>query len=194
MRRTEEYRVHFADAEPPKKQKNTEKHKFGVYDVFDSLMVALLVITLLFTFFFRVISVTGPSMRPTLHDKDKLIVSTIGYTPQRGDIVVLSRANELDEPIIKRIIAVGGDTVDISFTTGEVTVNGVKEEYTNVLTNQQFDIAFPITVPQGTVFVLGDNRGDSLDSRSTLVGCVNEQYILGHVLFRFYPLGSMRVK
>lgn len=100
----------------------------------------------------------------------------------------------MDKPIVKRIIAVGGDTVDINFTTGVVTVNGTEEDYTDELTSQQFDIAFPITVPEGSVFVLGDNRGNSLDSRSTRVGCVDERYIVGKVLFRFFPFGDWKVE
>ena len=79
-------------------------------------------------------------------------------------------------------------------TTGVVTVNGTEEDYSNELTSQQFDIAFPITVPEGTVFVLGDNRGNSLDSRSTRVGCVDERLIVGKVLFRFFPLGDWKVE
>ena len=75
-----------------------------------------------------------------------------------------------------------------------VTVNGVEEEYTDVLTLQQFDIAFPITVPEGCVFVLGDNRAESLDSRSTEIGCIDERYIVGKVLFRLFPLGEGKVE
>ena len=79
-------------------------------------------------------------------------------------------------------------------TTGIVTVNGAEEEYTDVLTLQQFDIAFPITVPEGCVFVLGDNRAESLDSRSTEIGCIDERFIVGKVLFRLFPLGEGKVE
>ena len=138
--------------------------------------------------------VDGPSMKPTLEHNDKLVVSTVGYKAKVGDVVVISKTGDLDKPIVKRIIAVGGDTVDINFTTGVVTVNGTEENYTDELTSQQFDIAFPITVPEGSVFVLGDNRGNSLDSRSTRVGCVDERYIVGKVLFRFFPFGDWKVE
>jgi signal peptidase I len=133
-------------------------------------------------------------MMPTLNDGDKIVISATGYKPQRGDIVILSGAAGIKDTIVKRIIAVGGDKVDINFTTGIVTVNGVEEEYTDVLTLQQFDIAFPITVPQGCVFVLGDNRAESLDSRSTEIGCIDERYIVGKVLFRLFPLGEGKVE
>ncbi|MBR2875790.1 MAG: signal peptidase I [Clostridia bacterium] len=166
----------------------------NVFDFLEPIVAALLVITVLFTLFFRVVNVSGPSMMPTLNDGDKIIISATGYEPERGDIVVLSGAAGISETIVKRIVAVGGDKVDINFTTGIVTVNGVEEEYTDVLTVQQFDIAFPITVPEGTVFVLGDNREKSLDSRSTEIGCIDERYIVGKVVYRVFPLGEGKVE
>ncbi len=193
MRKTEEYNITLNDDKSLKTKKNRE-NKMNIFEVFQAIISALVVITLLFTFAFRVVNVEGSSMKPTLHNNDMVIVSTVGYEAQRGDIVVISSTDGLKEPIVKRIVAVGGDTVDINFTTGVVTVNGTEEEYTDELTSQQFDIAFPITVPEGTVFVLGDNRGNSLDSRSTRVGCVDERLIVGKVLFRFFPLGDWKVE
>ena len=107
---------------------------------------------------------------------------------------MLSGAGSDQKPIVKRVIAVAGDVVDINFTTGVVSVNGKEEHFTDELTTQQADVAFPLTVPEGTVFVLGDNRGVSLDSRSSRVGCVDERKIVGKVLFRFYPLGDWKVE
>ncbi len=194
MHRTEEYNITLGGELSPKKQKKFELTKLNIFEVFETIIAALVVATILFTFFFRVFDVNGPSMKPTLQHNDKLIVSTVGYKVQRGDVVVISETVDLDEPIVKRIIAVGGDTVDINFTTGVVTVNGTEEDYTDELTTQQFDIAFPITVPEGAVFVLGDNRANSLDSRSTRVGCVDERYIVGKVLLRVFPLGDWTVE
>lgn len=193
MRKTEEYNITLNE-DKSSKVKKARDNEMNVFEVFQAIISALVVITILFTFAFRVVNVDGSSMKPTLQDNDKVIVSTVGYDAQRGDIVVISSTDGLKEPIVKRIVAVGGDTVDINFTTGIVTVNGTEEEYTNELTLQQFDIAFPITVPEGTVFVLGDNRGNSLDSRSTRVGCVDERLIVGKVLFRFFPLGDWKVE
>ncbi len=193
MRKTEEYNITLNE-DKALKVKKARDNKMNVFEVFQAIISALVVITILFTFAFRVVNVEGSSMKPTLQNNDKVIVSTVGYEAQRGDIVVISSTDGLKEPIVKRIVAVGGDTVDINFTTGIVTVNGTEEEYTNELTSQQFDIAFPITVPEGTVFVLGDNRGNSLDSRSTRVGCVDERLIVGKVLFRFFPLGDWKVE
>ena len=194
MRKTEEYNITLGDEASAKKKKKENRGKLNVFEVFESIIGALVVITIIFTFFFRVFDVDGPSMKPTLQHNDKVIVSTVGYKVQKGDIVVISEAADLDEPIVKRVIAVGGDTVDINFTTGVVTVNGTEEDYTDELTSQQFDIAFPITVPEGTVFVLGDNRPNSLDSRSTRVGCVDERFIVGKVLGRIFPLGEWTVE
>lgn len=193
MRKTEEYNITLNE-DNSAKVKKVRDNKMNVFEVFQAIISALVVITILFTFAFRVVNVDGSSMKPTLQNNDKVIVSTVGYEAQRGDVVVISSTDGLKKPIVKRIVAVGGDTVDINFTTGVVTVNGTEEEYTDELTLQQFDIAFPITVPEGTVFVLGDNRGNSLDSRSTIIGCVDERLIVGKVLFRFFPLGDWKVE
>lgn len=193
MRKTEEYSITLGEANSQKKNK-PKKGALNIFEVFEAIIGALVVITILFTFFFRVFDVDGPSMKPTLQHNDKVIVSTVGYKAERGDIIVISETSDLDEPIVKRVVAVGGDVVDINFTSGVVTVNGKEENYTQELTSQQFDIAFPITVPEGTVFVLGDNRANSLDSRSTRVGCVDERLIVGKVLFRVFPLGDWKVE
>ena len=194
MRKTEEYDITLGDEASAKNKKKENRGKLSVFEVFEAIIGALVVITIIFTFFFRVFKVDGPSMKPTLQHNDRVIVSTVGYEPEKGDVVVISETADLDEPIVKRIIAVSGDTVDINFTTGVVTVNGTEENYTDELTAQQFDIAFPITVPEGTVFVLGDNRANSLDSRSTRVGCVDERFIVGKVLGRVFPLGDWTVE
>lgn len=196
MSRSEETTLDFSYNEEDNKNKKKKKSlsKMTVFDFIEPVVAALLVITVIFTLFFRIVNVSGPSMMPTLNDGDKIIISAKGYEPERGDIVVLSGASGMKESIVKRIIAVGGDKVDINFATGVVTVNGVEEEYTNSLTLQQFDIAFPITVPEGCVFVLGDNRGESLDSRSTEIGCIDERYIVGKVIFRLLPFGEGKVE
>ncbi len=173
------------------KKAKKDKTKMTVFDVLEPIVAALLAITIIFTLFLRIVNVSGPSMMPTLNNGDKILISARGYEPKVGDIVVLSGASGIKETIVKRIIALGGDQVDINFTTGVVTVNGIEEEYAEELTLQQFDIAFPITVPEGCVFVLGDNRSDSLDSRSTEIGCIDERYIVGKVIFSIVPFGKV---
>ncbi len=195
MRKTEEYNINFSvDEEVVKAKPKQDKSKLNIFEIFEAGVAALVVVTLVFIFCFRVFSVDGLSMRPTLEDRDRVVVSTIGYEAERGDVVVLSDTDGIKKPIVKRVIALAGDVVDINFTTGVVTVNGVEENYSADLTNQQADLAFPITVPEGTVFVLGDNRDFSVDSRSSRVGCVDERKIVGKVLFRFYPLGDWKVE
>lgn len=194
MRKTEEYSILLSSEADAPKNKKAKKTKLNIFEVFEAGVAAIVVVTVLFLFCFRVFSVDGPSMKPTLQPDDRVVVSGVGYKAQQGDIVVLSGAGSDQKPIVKRVIAVAGDVVDINFTTGVVTVNGKEEHFTDELTTQQADVAFPLTVPEGTVFVLGDNRGVSLDSRSSRVGCIDERKIVGKVLFRFYPLGDWKVE
>lgn len=157
------------------------------YEGISVVISAAIIILILFTFFFRFAGVVGDSMNPTLESGDWVVLSQTGleYTPQRRDIVVISQPNALNENIIKRVIAVGGDTIDIDFSTGDVYVNGElrDEPYINNPTTTSFDVEFPLTVPEGYVFVMGDNRGDSLDSRSSTIGLIRNEYILGPVSF-----------
>ena len=192
MRKIEEFDISLKDKE--KVSKKRSKSNINIFEIFEAVVAAIVVVTIAFLFCFRVFNVEGPSMRPTLENGDKVVVSTIGYKPKQGDVVVLSGTDGLKKPIVKRIVAVAGDVVDINFTTGVVTVNGKEEMYSDELTTQQADIAFPLTVPEGTVFVLGDNRDVSLDSRSSRVGCVDERAIVGKILFRFFPIGDWTVE
>ncbi len=192
MNKTEEYS--FPTSNDVKVNNKTKKNKLDFFEIIGSVVAAVITATIVFLFVFRVFSVEGQSMSPTLENKDLIVVSDIGYKPEVGDVVVLSGAGNYNETIVKRIIAVEGDEVDINFTTGVVTVNGKEETYSDDLTTQQADIAFPIVVPEGTVFVLGDNRDYSIDSRSSRVGCVDERKIVGKVLFKFYPIGDWKVE
>ena len=130
-------------------------------------------------------------MLPTLCNGERLVISNLFYEPAPGDIVVLCGEADREEGrnLIKRIIAVGGQTIDIDFETGEVTVDGevLDEPYILERTHLDEGTEFPLTVPEGEVFVMGDNRNGSRDSRSLSVGTVKEEYIVGRVLFRFFP-------
>ncbi len=176
-------------------QKTTRaaRYKSEFFEWGEALVVSLTAIILLFTFVVRLIGVDGSSMYPTLHDRDKVFMSDLFYTPHKGDIVVLTKTSFIDGPIVKRIVATGGDTVDIDFSTGEVCVNGevLDEPYINELTHNPIDMPFPQTVPEGCVFVMGDNRNRSSDSRDMRLGMVDERYILGHVLTRILPIDRM---
>ena len=153
----------------------------GAFEWYEALISAALVLVLIFSFFFRIIQVDGESMVPTLQNGEKLIVWGAGYEPQRGDVVIVDSYTPYGKPLVKRVIAKGGDTICIDYETGTVAVNGevLREDYIAEPTYLGYDVEFPYTVPEGTVFVMGDNRNNSLDSRSSYVGCIDERDILG---------------
>ena len=175
------------------------------------LMYLAFVVIVLFTFIFSFASVSGDSMKPTLSDGEKLLAVQTGYKPQRGDVVIIDSktAGLLDENgnvtenealncmISKRIIAVGGDTIDFDFENGTVTVNGevLNESYISEPTtrNDQAAFEYPLTIPQGYVFVLGDNRNISMDSRHAKIGLVPEDEVTGKAVLKVYPFGSFGV-
>lgn len=173
-------------------EETTKKKKVKeVLEYAESLTVVFAVMLLIFTFIARPATVDGESMLPTLRNGERLVISNLFYEPAPGDIVVLCGEADREEGrnLIKRIIAVGGQTIDIDFETGEVTVNGevLDEPYILERTHLDEGTEFPLTVPEGEVFVMGDNRNASRDSRSLSVGTVKEEYIVGRVLFRFFP-------
>ena len=149
-------------------------------------------VLLVFSFLFRVVVVSGPSMNATLTDGDWLIlIGNVLYTePKQGDIIVASK-DSFDEgaPIIKRVIATAGQTVDINFETGIVYVDNValEEDYILCPTHLYEGVNFPLTVDDGCVFVLGDNRGNSKDSRSPEIGLIDKREILGRAIFLMIP-------
>lgn len=168
---------------------NEQKTKIAsLYEWVEIVTASLIAITLLFTFLCRFVNVDGSSMNATLKDGERLILSCLPYTPERGDIVVISEG-ERSEPLIKRIIALPGDTIRIDRKTGEVYLNGevLDEPYVNVPTAPEGMVG-EVTVPEGQVFFMGDNRapGCSRDSRS--MGCVDSQTVVGKVVYRVGPL------
>lgn len=172
-----------------KKKKKKEAEKTDAFDLVQCVVTALLVCILLFVFAGRIVNVIGPSMESTLFEGDRLIISRLFYTPKQGDIVVLRKDSFKDEAIIKRVIAVGGQTVDIDFDKGIVYVDGeaLDEDYINEPTLRPLDFDDEVTVPEGSVFVLGDNRNKSNDSRDERIGCVDTRYILGRAIWRVTP-------
>lgn len=162
---------------------------FELYDWMDCIVYSVLVVVLLLSFCFRLIGVDGSSMVPTLQDGDRVLLQSIFYKPQAGDIVVFTK---LQSPLVKRIIATEGQIVDIDFAQGIVYVDNVPldEPYINELTTTSGDVSFPVEVPQGCVFVLGDNRNHSSDSRVSQVGMVDVRHILGKISFRIMPFSS----
>jgi signal peptidase I len=164
-----------------------------IYDWLQTLVVALVVSILLFIFVGRVTGIIGPSMEKTLFDGDKVIISNLFFTPSQGDIVIITKESFEKEPIVKRIIATEGQSVNINFTTGEVKVDGktLNETYIAEKTFRHYDVTFPVTVPKGSVFVMGDNRNVSYDSRAKSIGMIDTRMILGKVYLRITPLNKL---
>ncbi len=190
MRRIEEFWIEFNP--PVKEEIKTPAMLSFCYDLIDSVKGAVIVVFLIFAFVFKAVGVDGDSMFPTLRDKDWVAVSGITASVERGDIVVITQPWERNVPIIKRVIAVGGDTVHIDFDANSVYVNGVllNEPYICEPTWLSYDVEFPLTVEEGKLFVMGDNRNVSLDSRSSKIGLIDERYVLGKALVRIYPMSE----
>ena len=163
----------------------------SLYEWVRALVSSVLVVVLVFTLAVRLIGVDGHSMVPTLQNGDRLAVAVgvLAGKYRAGDIVVLRKQSFLDEPIVKRVIAVEGQTVDIDFSTGSVQVDGkiLNEPYINELTFRSDGTEFPLTVPKGSVFVMGDNRNHSNDSRDARLGTVDTGYIIGKAVLLLYP-------
>lgn len=181
--------------QPDQEKKGEEKTSFkqDLYYWTQALIVVLVGLILVCTLAGRVIRVVGSSMVPTLHHNDLLLLQSVGYTPQRGDVIVLRKESFLSYPVVKRVIATGGEHVTVDYTTGTVSVDGVAldEPYINEImvdTGKPDLTVLDVTVPEGSVYVLGDNRNNSSDSRHRDLGTVDERYILGKALFRIFPL------
>lgn len=192
---------HFHKNNEPEKQ-SKKSGIFSVFEWLDVVVASVVVVVILFTFVFRMVRIDGDSMRNTLFNGERVIITDMFYTPKRGDIVVISRNTEnssvvgsYKEPIIKRVIATEGDLVDIDFNRGIVYVNNeaLTEDYIKEPTYIRGDVEFPLVVKENCVFVLGDNRNDSKDSRSSEIGDngqVDVKYILGHAVLRVFPLNK----
>lgn len=188
MRRTEDFSFDFTQD-----LKRSKKGFWGfVYEWVDSLMFSILIILIIFTFAVRLVGVSGDSMNPTLINGDWLAVKSVNTTIERGDIVVVTQPNSLGKPLVKRVIAKGGDTLDIDFFDHKVIVNGevLDEPYIAEPTAHMGNMVYPLTVPEGKLFVMGDNRNRSSDSREKYIGFIDEDYILGVAKFRLLPFES----
>ena len=164
----------------------------GAWEWVRTLVLAVLAVVILFTFVGRLSRVDGESMRETLQDGDLLVVLNAfwcgSYEP--GDLVILCKEGfHNGEPIVKRVIATEGQTVDIDFSAGTVFVDGVplEEPYVREPTWTAEGMEFPLTVPEGSIFVMGDNRNDSDDSRNPELGPVDSRLVIGRAVFLILP-------
>jgi len=180
-------------------QKKSDSFKDTVLLYLHDFVTWLVVILLVFLLLFRVVVVSGPSMNDTLvHGDYLLLINNVLYTnPKQGDIVVAAKSSFKEgEPIIKRVIATEGQSVDIDFDAGIVYVDGValEEPYTKTPTNIFEGVEFPLTVEEGCIFVMGDNRNESKDSRSPEIGLIDEREVLGKAIFLFLPGKDLETK
>jgi signal peptidase I len=173
----------------PEKKNGGSSVRMELYDWLQCVVSAILCGILIFVFAGRIIGVDGTSMLQTLQNQDKVVMSDLFFKPSYGDIVVIKTDTFGDTPIVKRVIATAGQTIDINFATGDVMIDGmvINENYINAPTTEQEDFQGPVTVGDGYVFVMGDNRNASTDSRSSYVGLVDTRQILGKVLFVLIP-------
>lgn len=174
------------------KEKEPRSWKQSVLLYVHDLMCMLLMVMLLFLVVFRVILVTGDSMFTTLWDGDYLLLVSELFcgAPEPGDIVVISKQSfDNGSPIVKRVIATEGQTVDIDFESGTVYVDGkaLREPYIHNETTNEEGTVFPLTVAENCIFVLGDNRAVSLDSRSPQIGQIDRREVLGKAICLLIP-------
>ena len=184
------------EEEAAARTKSAAKELFEWVELF---AYSVTIVIILFTFFCRIAVVSGPSMENTLYDREVLLVSDLFYEPKQGDVIVFQSNTILDnEAIVKRVIATEGQTVDIDFENWIVYVDGeaIEEPYINVEIGRYMngsDYQFPLTVEEGKIFVMGDNRNHSTDSRDNRIGQVDTRFVLGRVLVRIFPLGAIGI-
>lgn len=202
--------------ESNKKKGNVVK---DIIDIAESTITTIFVVVLIFTYILHPVNIVGHSMLPTLNatakddDTDKIFMTTVYFDINYGDILVIDKnenylidnsgnayipeSSAINECIIKRVIAVGGQTIDIR--DGHVYVDGemLNEPYINEPDSTAdlgaFTGQYPITIPDGYYFVMGDNRNHSTDSRAVSVGLIKEDQIYGKALVKYYPLKEFRI-
>lgn len=181
---------------PPEEEKGS--FKLDLYFWTQALVMALVFLILTFTLVGRVIGVVGSSMLPTLHEGDLVLLQSVGYTPKQGDVVVLRKPTFMAEPVVKRVIAVGGQHVKVDYVSGKVYVDGVAldDSYINEPMRDPMALymtVLDVTVPEGSIYVMGDNRNHSSDSRHEDLGTVDNRYVLGKALCVMMPFSDFGV-
>ena len=186
-----------AESKDPKE--SARKVASDIFEVLEMFTVCASVIMILFTFLVHPTVVNGPSMEDTLLHNDYLLISALPYEPKAGEIIVVHNVGlrHYKDPIIKRVIATEGQVVDIDFETWTVTVDGevIDEPYRKLAADGYItsDWSYPLQVPEGHVFVMGDNRNHSADSRSRDIGLIDTRCIVGKALVRIFPFSRFTV-
>lgn len=196
-----------AQGNAPEEGKEQDSWRQSLFEWLELLAVVLVIIVTLFTFVVSIVGVDGSSMYPTLHDRDLMLVQRIAYTPRQGDVIVLRKDHTFgDQALVKRVIATGGQTVYIDYDNNTITVDGeiLEEPYLNYEYDDMYGSDYmadkvdldpqyvnqEFTVPEGCIFVCGDNRNHSSDSRVAQLGMVDERYVIGRVLLVFFPFSD----
>lgn len=164
-----------------------------LFDWMSSFAFAFAIVVIVLTFFVRVVDIDGKSMYPTLVHREKVLITNTFTTPSTGDVVIISHGEEYDQPLVKRVIATEGQTLNIDFDKNTVTVDGkvLDEPYIRGKTTME-DAKIPSVIPRNKVFVMGDNREESSDSRGTRIGLIDEKNIIGKVRCVVFPLQNFR--
>ncbi len=179
-------------------QKHKQPFHAWALDWIETIVMAFVIVTVVFTFAARVVTVDGASMEPNYYDGDRVLVTSLAGEAKAGDVVIIVHA--LEETLIKRVVATEGQVVDFDNELGELIVDGqvvngevygTRNGITFAPENVGDTMDFPQTVPEGCVFVLGDHRDDSTDSRKLSVGMVDRRNILGRVVFNLYPMSKI---
>ena len=181
---------------PEGRKKKEEVLTMGqeLYQTLRSMAWVVIVIIALFTFVVRVTVVDGESMENTFHHGDMVLTWTLGYSPEQGDVVVLTQKSFREQSIIKRVIATGGQKVDVDYASNTVYVDGVAldEPYIKETMRTPYfgEGINHVTVPEGCLFVMGDNRNNSSDSRDPDIGIVDERSVIGRAVFIVFPIAD----
>ena len=180
-----------------KKKKTADPEKAKRRDIYEwirSFISALIICVILFVFFFRLIGVRSVSMNPTLYEGDMMLVSNLFYKPKPSDVVVFrSDTYDSEKALVKRVVATGGQKINIDFINGVVYVDDqpIVEDYVAEPTYNKLDFVGPQTVPEGSIFVMGDNRNMSNDSRDKRIGMLDERLILGRAIMIVHPVDRL---
>ena len=166
--------------------KKADKKVSSVYEFASIIVSSVLAVGVIFTLLFKISTVSGQSMENTLHNGDQLLISSITPNIEYGDVVVISQPNGYEKTLIKRLIAVVGQTVKFDLSTNKVVVDGVVLDEPYIKENMEFLLSMSktYTVPEGKLFVMGDNRNYSADSRDITIGMIDERYVVGKVVYR----------